>query len=76
MWSHSEKESGREFHFVFLGHARLYADRYSTQPLGTLTLSTLHQTLLYFTFFGERIGDIITLARYAYSNSNTPDHEG
>jgi hypothetical protein len=63
---------------VFLGHARLYvfAEKYGISTLRTLTLSKLHQTLVYFTLFDERIGDIIALVRYAYSNDNTPDHEG
>jgi len=62
---------------VFLGHARLYvfAEKYGISTLRSLTLDRLHRTLIYFTLFKERIGDVVALARYAYSNDNTPDYE-
>lgn len=60
---------------VFLGHARLYvfAEKYGISTLRSLTLNRLHRTLVYFTLFKERIGDVVALARYAYDN--TPDYE-
>lgn len=62
---------------VFLGHARLYvfAEKYGASTLRALALSKLHRTLTYFTIFKERIGDVIALVRYAYSNENTPDYD-
>ncbi|KAN0072416.1 hypothetical protein V8E54_009345, partial [Elaphomyces granulatus] len=62
---------------VFLGHARLYvfAEKYGVSTLRALALSKLHRTLTYFTIFKERIGDVIALVRYAYSNEHTPDYE-
>ncbi|KAI9788409.1 MAG: hypothetical protein M1816_006934 [Peltula sp. TS41687] len=61
---------------VFLSHARLYvfADKYDIEPLRNLCLHKLHRTLVKFTLYEERAGDIIELMRYAYSN--TPDRSG
>jgi hypothetical protein len=42
-------------------------------PLKTLTLNKLHQTLLCFNLYRDRIGDVIGLARYAYSDLDLPN---
>jgi hypothetical protein len=62
---------------VFLGHARLYvfADEWGIEELKTLTLHKLHHTLITFTLFEARRTDIVELAKFAYSNENTPDLE-
>jgi hypothetical protein len=58
---------------VFLAHARLYvfADRYLIKPLRQLVLHKLQQTLVVFELYPERIGDILELVRYTYSDNNT-----
>jgi hypothetical protein len=60
---------------VLLAHARLYcfARLRLIAPLKALTLDKLHKTLLNFKLYAKRVGDIIELARYAYSNSDLPD---
>lgn len=56
---------------VFLSHARLYvfAEKYDIQPLKTLALKKLHQTLAIYTLYPERVGDITALFRYVYANT-------
>ena len=56
---------------VFLGHARMYifAEKYDIQPLKTLALLKLHNTLSIYTLFPERVGDITTLLKYVYANT-------
>ena len=63
---------------VFLGHASLYvfAEKYGVDSLKALTLHKIHKTLLTFTLYHTRIGDIVELVSYAYSPENTPEHEG
>jgi hypothetical protein len=63
---------------VFLGHARIYvfADRYNVATLRTLALGKLYRTLDVFNIYSNRIGDIINLIRYSYSNSYTRDSDG
>ncbi|KAH8726948.1 hypothetical protein GQ44DRAFT_758484 [Phaeosphaeriaceae sp. PMI808] len=60
---------------VLLAHARLYCFAHVRiiTPLKALTLNKLHKTLLNFKLYAERVGDIIELARYAYSNPDLPD---
>jgi hypothetical protein len=60
---------------VLLAHARLYcfAHLRLIEPLRALTLDKLHKTLMNFKLFTARIGDIIELARFAYSNADLPD---
>ncbi|MCJ1413152.1 hypothetical protein MMC19_007256 [Ptychographa xylographoides] len=62
---------------VFLTHARLYvfAEKYRVQPLKTLTLYKVHKTLFAFTLYKQRIGDVIKLIKYVYSDDNTPNKE-
>ena len=63
---------------VFLGHARLYvfAEMYGIEGLRTTALHKLHRTLVTFTLHKARIGDVVALVRYAYSDENTPDRDG
>jgi hypothetical protein len=60
---------------VLLAHARLYCFAHVRliAPLKALTLEKLHKTLLNSKLYAERIGDIIQLARYVYSNLDLPD---
>jgi len=62
---------------VFLGHASLYvfAKKYGVESLRALTLNKLHNTLVTFTLYPARIGDIVKLISYTYSSEHTPDHE-
>lgn len=61
---------------VFLCHVRLYvlAEKWDIQPLKTLSKAKLHQALINFNLFAERVGDIVALLRYLYVN--TPDNDG
>ena len=65
------RESCEDYAEVFLCHARLYvfADRYDIGPLRDLSLDKLQRTLAEFTLYPERIGDIVNLLRYSYSNT-------
>ncbi|KAJ5052612.1 hypothetical protein J3E72DRAFT_365024 [Bipolaris maydis] len=56
-------------------HARLYcfAHLRLIMPLKALTLHKMHKTLMNFKLYTKRVGDIIELARYAYSNPDLPD---
>ncbi|KFY46960.1 hypothetical protein V494_00253 [Pseudogymnoascus sp. VKM F-4513 (FW-928)] len=58
---------------VFLGHARLYifADKWGIESLKALSLHKLHKTLVTFTPYAARLGDVAELVRYTYEN--TPD---
>jgi hypothetical protein len=60
---------------VLLAHARLYcfAHLRLIEPLTALTLDKLHKTLMNFKLFTKRVGDIIELAKFAYSNPDLPD---
>ncbi len=62
---------------VFLGHASLYvfSEKYGVESLRALTLKKLHNTLVTFTLYPARIGDIVKLISYTYSSEHTPDHE-
>lgn len=59
----------QDFKPVFLGHARLYTFSCMrlVEPLRRLTLDKLHKTLLGFSLYESRVGDVMELARYAYS---------
>ena len=60
---------------VFLAHARLYcfAHLRLIESLKVLTLEKLLKTLMNFKLFTARVGDILELARFAYSNPDLPD---
>jgi hypothetical protein len=62
---------------VLLAHARLYcfAHLRLIAPLKALTLNKLHKTLIGFKLYTQRVGDIIELARYAYSHQDMPDRK-
>ncbi|KFY17974.1 hypothetical protein V492_00224 [Pseudogymnoascus sp. VKM F-4246] len=62
---------------IFLGHARLYvfADKWGIEDLKTLTLHKLHQTLLTFTLYSARRGDVVELVRYTYAHTPDLAHE-
>ena len=59
---------------VFLSHAKLYvfADKNDIQSLKTLALEELHATLVVYTLYDVRTGDIIELLRYVYANTCEP----
>lgn len=67
------KEKG-SYEEVLLCHAQLYrfAEEKDIQQLKTLALGNLHDTLKRFTLNEERTGDIISLLRYAYQNTQVP----
>ncbi|KAF2177022.1 hypothetical protein K469DRAFT_604966, partial [Zopfia rhizophila CBS 207.26] len=71
----SNSTSNEDFTEVFLAHVCLYsfADKYLIQPLRSLALHKLHQTLKGFKLYHTLVGDIIELARYAYPSDHTPD---
>lgn len=55
---------------VFLAHAQLYtfADMRMAQRLKSLVLHKLHETLVKFRLFPERLGDVAELVKYAYEH--------
>ncbi len=63
---------------VFLSHAHLYvfAEKYDIQPLKTLALEELHNTLALYTLYRRRTGDIVALLRYVYGNTVVPERGG
>ena len=65
------KAPEEDYSEVFLGHARMYvfAEKYDIQPLKSLALLKLHNTLSIFTLYRERVGDITTLLKYVYANT-------
>ena len=69
-------EPCEDYSQVFLCHARLYvfADRYDTEPLRELSKHKLHRSLVAFTLYTERVGDIVALLRYVYANTPDRDH--
>ena len=77
--AHRANQGPREdYTNVFLSHAQLYvfADKYDIQPLKMLALHNLHQTLLIYTIYAERIGDITALIEYCYENSGAANDGG
>ena len=62
---------------VFLGHARLYvfADKWGIEALKTLSLHKLHKTLVTFTPYSARLGDVAELVRYTYKHTPDFSHE-
>lgn len=71
----SNSAADQNFAPVLLTHARLYcfAHLRLIMALKALTLYKLHKTLMNFKLYEKRVGDIIELARYAYSNLDLPD---
>lgn len=70
------QEPCEDYTEVFLCHARLYvlAEKYDIEPPRRLTKQKLHQTLISFTLYKERVGDIVALLRYTYANTPDRDH--
>ncbi len=66
----ANRGANEDYTEVFLSHARLYvfADKYDIQPLKTLALEELHDTLATYTLYRGRTGDILALLRYVYAN--------
>jgi hypothetical protein len=60
---------------VLLSHASLYilAEKWGVDSLKRLTLFKLHQTLSMLRLDGRKVPHIVELARYGYSDDNTPD---
>lgn len=71
----SNSAADQNFTPVFLAHARLYSFAHLRliMPLKELTLHKLHKTLMNFKLYTKRVGDVIELAKYAYSNPDLPD---
>ena len=69
------QDRSEDYTEVFLSHAKLYvfADKYDIQPLKSLAIRNLHQTLAIFTLYPERVGDITELLFYAYDNTSSLD---
>lgn len=65
----------QDFTPVFLAHARLYtfARMRMIDNLKALTLKKLHETLIGFRLYENRVLDIVELARYAYTTEHIPD---
>lgn len=65
------KEACESYAGVFLCHAHLYvlSDRYGIEPLQQLTLQKLRLTLSRFTFFKERVPDVVELVKYTYKHT-------
>lgn len=68
----------QDFTLIYLAHIRLYcfAHLRLIEPLKALVLDKLHRTLVGFRLSTQRVGDIIELARCAYSNPDLPNRKG
>jgi hypothetical protein len=71
----ANESAAEDYTPVFLGLAKLYvfADEWGVSRLKTLALSKLYMTLEFFSVYNERIRDVLSLARFAYDEENTPD---
>jgi hypothetical protein len=72
----SNSSPDQDFRPVLLAHARLYtfAEMRLVGPLKSLALEKIHKTLMGFSLYDQRIGDIVAVVRYAYENG--PDRVG
>ena len=70
------KVHSEDYTEVFLSHARIYvfAEKYDIQPLKTLAIQRLHQTLKVFLLHPGRVPDITSLIRYVYSNTQDSEN--
>lgn len=68
-------ESCEVYTEVFLSHAKLYvlADKYDIPVLRKLSLHSLYETLVHFTLYQDRIGDVVSLVRYSFENTIESD---
>jgi hypothetical protein len=71
----SNSAAKQNFTPIFLAHARLYSFAHLrlVTSLKALTLDKLHKTLMGFELYHNRIGDILELVRYAYSDDDLPN---
>lgn len=74
----SNSSADQDFTPVFLAHAELYrlADMRLVYPLKRLVLHKLHSTLSEFSLYGERLGDVLELAKYAYDQGMDRSEDG
>ena len=70
----ANKDPTEDYTDVFLCHARLYvfAEQYDIQPLKAQAFDELQLTLISYTLYPERTGDIVALMRYIYANTGEP----
>ncbi|KAK2877140.1 hypothetical protein FQN49_001384 [Arthroderma sp. PD_2] len=70
---HHNSSPEQDFTPVFLAHAKLYvlADKYGVARLKATVIYKLHRILQDFMPYNERIGDIVELVRFTYSDENT-----
>ncbi|KAH6996435.1 hypothetical protein BKA56DRAFT_156314 [Ilyonectria sp. MPI-CAGE-AT-0026] len=68
-------DTWESYRSVFLSHAKLYvlADKYGVEDLRALTLRRLHETLMEFTIFPERIPDLVAIVHTIYDNTVEDD---
>ncbi|KAI9886656.1 MAG: uracil DNA glycosylase [Watsoniomyces obsoletus] len=68
------REPCEDYTPVLLSHAQLYvfAETYQVNELSWLALHKLQQTLLMFTLYDERVGDVVELLRYTYDHTYEP----
>jgi predicted RecB family nuclease len=68
----SNSSPDQNFRPVLLAHARLYtfAEMRLVGPLKSLALNKIHKTLMGFSLYDQRIGDIVAVTRYAYENGS------
>ncbi|UKZ81768.1 hypothetical protein TrVFT333_009541 [Trichoderma virens FT-333] len=68
-------ESCEDYSEVFLSHARLYtlADKYDIPDLRNFSIHKLYATLKEFALYPGRMGDIIGLAKYSFTNTIVGD---
>ena len=73
----ANKHSHESYQEIFLCHAQIYvfADKYRIDRLKVLAVENLHATLAIFKLYEARIGDIISLLRYAYANKTSSSDE-
>ncbi|KAK9777073.1 hypothetical protein AB5N19_12398 [Seiridium cardinale] len=69
------REPTEDYSEVFLSHAKLYvvADIYCITLLASQTIQNLAETLKEFTLYKNRIGDILLLMEYVFSNTQRKD---
>ncbi len=65
------RDPAEDYTPVFLSHAAVYvfAEKYQIAALQSLALHKLQRTLLKFTLYKERVGDVVGLIEYTYNNT-------
>lgn len=71
-------DADQDFTSILLAYARMYtlAETYLVNPLKTLALHKLHQTLCQFQLYDRRVKDIVGLCRYACHNGYDRAEDG